>query len=107
VGGSGLQTERANDWQFPILLKYKLGVPSDKPFFEIGFALRCISGTITNTGVSVNVKAGHKTPFSTSMETNWSSSVGVVAGGGVQLGFGRLRVSPELRYTYCPTRPSM
>jgi hypothetical protein len=102
VGGSGLQTERANDWQFPIMLKYKLPVPSARPFFEIGFAPRTISGTITNTGVSVNDTTGQQTPFRNSMATSWSSSVGVVAGGGVQFGFGRLRVSPELRYTYWP-----
>jgi hypothetical protein len=102
VGNSGLQTERANDWQFPILLKYKLVVPIARPFFEIGFAPRTISGTITNTGVSVNDATGQQTPFSNSMGTNWSSSVGVVAGGGVQFGLGRLRVSPELRYTYWP-----
>jgi hypothetical protein len=102
VGNSGLQTERENDWQFPILLKYNLAVPMARPFFEIGFAPRTISGTITNTGVSVNGTTGQQTPFTNTMATNWTSSVGVVAGGGVQLGFGRLRVSPELRYTYWP-----
>lgn len=85
-----------------ILLKYKLAVPMAKLFFEIGFAPRTISGTITNTGVSINGTTGQQTPFSNSMGTNWTSSVGVVAGGGVQFGLGRLRVLPELRYTYWP-----
>jgi hypothetical protein len=102
VGNSGLQTERANDWQFPILLKYKVAVPTARPFFEVGFAPRTISGTITNAGVSVNATTGQQTPFSNSAPTSWSSSVGVVAGGGVQFGLGRLRVSTELRYTYWP-----
>jgi hypothetical protein len=37
--------------------------------------------------------------------TNWSSSVGVLVGGGVQLRFGALMLSPEVRYTYWTSTP--
>jgi hypothetical protein len=102
---SVVESERANSWEFPILLKYKLPIPKVKPFAEVGLAPRSISGTISESGVNVNVLTGQQTPFSGSSKTDWSNSVGVVAGGGVQFGVGRLRVSPELRYTHWTSTP--
>lgn len=100
-----VESERANSWEFPILLKYRLPVPLVKPFVEAGFAPRTISGTISESGVSIDLATGRQTPFNNSVKTNWSSSFGVVAGGGVQFGFGRLRLSPEVRYTHWTSTP--
>jgi len=87
------------------LLKYKLPVFKVKPFAEVGLAPRSISGTISESGFSVNIPTGQQTPFSGSSKTGWSSSVGVVAGGGVQFGVGRLRLSPEVRYMHWTSAP--
>src|ERR1035437_6018056 len=38
--------ERANSWEFPMLLKYHLPFPKIKPFLEAGIAPRTIRGTI-------------------------------------------------------------
>jgi len=103
--GSIVESERANSWEFPILLKYKLPVFKVKPFAEVGLAPRSISGTISESGFSVNIPTGQQTPFSGSSKTGWSSSVGVVAGGGVQFGVGRLRLSPEVRYMHWTSAP--
>jgi hypothetical protein len=103
--GSGTESERANDWEFPVLLKYRLGTPLIKPFFEAGVAPRRISGTVAESGNSVNIPTGQITPLSSRTNTNWSSSVGVVLGGGVRLGFGRLQLSPEIRYTHWTSTP--
>jgi hypothetical protein len=103
--GSVIESERANSWEFPIVLKYKLPVSKVKPFVEVGVAPRSISGTISESGVNVNLLTGQLTPFSGSSKTDWSNSLGVVAGGGVQFGVGRLRVSPELRYTHWTSAP--
>jgi len=48
---------------------------------------------------------GAATPFSSTVKTNWSPSLGIVAGGGVQFGIGRLRLAPEVRYTYWNSTP--
>jgi hypothetical protein len=103
--GYVIESERANSWEFPILLKYKLPVSKVKPFVELGLAPRSISGTISQSGVNVNVLTGQQTPFSGSFKTDWSNSVGVVTGVGVQFGVGRLRVSPEARYTHWTSTP--
>jgi hypothetical protein len=103
--GSVIESERANSWEFPILLKYKLPLPGVKPFVEVGLAPRSISGTISESGVNVNLLTGQQTPFSGSSKTAWSNSVAVVTGVGVQFGMGRLRLSPEARYTHWTSTP--
>jgi hypothetical protein len=103
--GSIIESERANSWEFPMLLKYKLPVPGIKPFFDVGLAPRTISGTISQSGFSVDIQTGQRTPFNNKVGTNWSSSYGIVTGGGVQFGVGRLRLSPEVRYTHWTSTP--
>jgi hypothetical protein len=103
--GTIIESERANSWEFPMLLKYKLPVPRVRPFFEVGLAPRTISGTISESGVNIDIFTGQQTPFSGKVKTNWSASYGIVAGGGVQFGWGRLRLSPEIRYTHWTSAP--
>jgi hypothetical protein len=96
---SGSFEERANSWEFPMLLKYRLPVPLVKPFAEVGYAPRVIDGTITNY-----FYASTSTSTSTSSE-HWPDSQGLVIGGGVQFGIGRLRLSPAVRYTHWNNTP--
>jgi len=88
--------ERANSWEFPILVKYKTAFPVVKPFVEAGYAPRVIKGTI-NSSCSPASLCGGSTQ--SQLGTNWQTSHGLVLGGGVQVGIGRLRLSPEVRYT--------
>jgi hypothetical protein len=101
----GPQSGRANSWEFPVLLKYKLGTPLIKPFVEAGVAPRTISGTVNDTDTSILAGAGVATTSSFSSNTNWKASLGVVLGGGVQFGLGPLRISPEVRYTHWTSTP--
>lgn len=100
IGLSGVahENERANSWEFPILLKYKLAVPLVKPFVEAGLAPRRITGTSNDEFVVFNCCGPDAVSFG-STKTD-SSSLGVVAGGGVRFSIGRLSISPEARYTY-------
>jgi hypothetical protein len=67
---------------------------------EAGYAPRVINGTVNNVGISINLQTGQQT-FGRSHEgTDWNTSHGLVAGGGVQFSLGRLQVSPEVRYTH-------
>jgi outer membrane receptor protein involved in Fe transport len=87
--------ERANSWEFPLLLKYRLPVPLVKPFAEVGYAPRVIDGSITNNSGSAPSTTGE----------HWPDSQGLVVGGGVQLAIGRLRLSPGVRYTHWNNTP--
>jgi len=90
------ENDRANSWEFPILLKYKTSFPLVKPFVEAGYAPRFLSGTLETVHCG-NIAPGCEPPVQTG--TNWKTSHGLVVGGGVQVGLGRLRLSPEVRYT--------
>jgi len=98
AGGSDSR-ERANSWQFPILLKYRLPFPVVKPYVAVGYAWRVIRGTEDTNGYSIDLETGQITSGRTHLNTNWNTGGGVVVGGGVQFGVGSLRLSPELRYT--------
>lgn len=92
---SGQFDSHANSWEFPLLLKYRLPFPLVKPFLEAGYAPRVISGTV------------HYSLNNTTMDTNYPTSQGIVVGGGVQIAIGRLRLSPELRYTRWNNAPML
>jgi hypothetical protein len=98
--GSSFSRETANSWEFPLLLKYKLPLPVAKPYVVAGYAPQVINGQMDSNGYSIDVGTGQQTFFSSRMSTNWDVSHGLVVGGGIQLGIGALRLSPEVRYTY-------
>jgi hypothetical protein len=92
---SASSEERANSWEFPLLLKYRLPVPLVKPFAEVGYAPRVIDGSITS----------QNSLFGSTSSEHFPVSQGLVIGGGVQVGIGRLRLSPGVRYTHWNNTP--
>ena len=99
LGGTTTSRVRANSWEFPLLAKYRLGLPLLKPYIAGGIAARVTNGSGVTTGVQVDA-LGRRSVFSPlSYAPNFDSARGVVAGVGVEFGAGRIRVSPELRYT--------
>jgi hypothetical protein len=99
-GGIRFDRERANSWEFPLLLKYKMRLPVIKPYVEAGYAHRIINGSIDDfLLIAPPPGFGPGRSFSGSSNTNWRGSHGAIVGLGVQLAFGRLIVSPEARYT--------
>jgi hypothetical protein len=98
-GGSSLERERGNAWQFPLLLKYRLPFPAVQPYAEAGYAFGILHGTVDGYNALINLSNGQQTLTPFHLSTNWQTTRGFVVGLGAQLGFGRLRVSPEIRYT--------
>jgi hypothetical protein len=90
---NGTADEHANSWEFPLLLKYRLPAPLVKPFLEGGYAPRVINGSI------------HSYANGLTVGTDYPVSHGVVIGAGAQFGIGRLRLSPEVRYTLWNNSP--
>ena len=90
--------ERANSWEFPILLKYRFPSPVARPFLEAGYAPRVIHGSISSNGTD-DFPFSAPQYYASRASTNWPMSHGIVVGGGVRFAIGRLHLSPELRYT--------
>ena len=98
--------ERANVWQFPVLLQYKLPLRALKPFIEAGYAARVIHGFDDYYAASYLGGGQFSTYYTHSHEsTNYGTSQGFVAGAGVGFAVGHLRLSPEFRYTHWNNRP--
>jgi hypothetical protein len=89
--------ERANLWEVPILLKYRIPLTAARPFLEAGYVSRVIGGSVSRN-TAQNLPEGVVTY--SSYDSTWSNSNGLVVGGGVQFALGRLHLSPVVRYTY-------
>jgi hypothetical protein len=89
--------ERANSWEFPMILKYRIPVVPGNPFVGVGYAPRTVHGTDVTNGY---VNEGEQRDVFTNVrsETNYSVTQGLVISAGLNLGFGHVRFSPELRY---------
>ena len=106
VFGNSVTRERANSWEFPMVLKYSLPVALAHPFVGAGYAPRAIHGTDVSSGsflsgVSQDPPTSIFTHFfNQRSDTSYSLTHGLVVSGGVNLSAGHLRFSPELRYVH-------
>jgi len=85
----------ANSWEFPLLVKWAILPGPVRPFVDAGASVRHISGV--NQFRSVANAAG--ITINNATEFNKRNDIGFVFGGGVEFKLGRVRISPELRYT--------
>ena len=92
----GTVRERTNSWEFPVILKYRLPIRLMHPFVGIGYAPRIVNGSGISSGTTSIVFYY----FNQRGTTNYPVTQGVVVSGGVSLGAGHFRFTPEVRYTY-------
>jgi len=86
---------RANSWEFPLVLKYRLAAP----FYVLaGYAPRHIGGTYEVSGYAETSSAGQAVPISGSGTASYSTNHAFVLGAGVAWRAGPVRVEPEVRY---------
>jgi opacity protein-like surface antigen len=93
-----ISSTSADDWEFPLLLKYKFKIPLVKPYVDAGFAWDTLAGlkqsirqtvaTITNTSTT-----------STPADLSKKGASGFVIGAGVDIHAVVIHLSPEVRYT--------
>jgi hypothetical protein len=102
--GGSIERGRQNDWEFPILLKYKLTRFAARPFVSAGYAPRKFNISTNSSGYTVNVPTGGINPFTGSTHLSAVSN-GFVAGAGIEFRVGHLRLTPEFRYTRWLDRP--
>jgi len=94
------ERERANSWEVPILLKYRLASAGVKPFVEAGYAPRVLNGAIDYSSPCLAGSVPCDVPYHLHTGIAGNTSQGLVVGGGVQFAAGPLRFSPQLRYTH-------
>ena len=103
--------QNTKEWDFPMLLKYRFQAGKMHPFVDAGFEFAHASSDFTNSfsciGSADTCSAAGIGSFITSLN-KYSSSVnrkGPAAGVGIEFKFGKVRISPEVRYTKL-TRPN-
>jgi hypothetical protein len=94
---------KGNSWDFPLLVKYRFGRAA-KPFLAGGGVLRH-AGPVRGRGQQTTGSLVSETRSTIALDTAEPSELrkrnylGVTAVGGFELGGGRVRILPELRYT--------
>jgi len=90
-GSISLNTVSASgsNWEFPLLLKYRFHFPVARPYMDAGVAW----DTITGLKETVNQVASNPS------ELQKNTTMGYVAGVGVDIHAIFLHISPEIRYT--------
>ncbi len=79
----------SSQWQFPVLLQYRIGSHAVKPFVEAGLSFDHLSG----------ISAAAKAITSGPGQVLHTSNASIVLGGGVDVRVPFVRLSGELRFT--------
>jgi hypothetical protein len=93
----------ANSWEFPLLAKYRLPVPRVHPYLSVGVAPRHAGGRI-NT-----IQYGYYPSDVSFSSVGWHAhDHAFVLGGGIDVKFWHIRISPQIRYVRwgIPSMPS-
>jgi hypothetical protein len=88
-------------WDFPVLLKYRIGSRRFRPFVNGGYTFSHRTSDVTNI-TSCLSSAPVCTPFIYTLGPHSFSenSGGPTGGGGVEYRYGRVKFAPEVRYTH-------
>lgn len=88
----------ANSWDFPLLVKKRFGEGAIKPYVSAGATFRNLTNVErVETFFSGSNLQNQTTGNPSSLRDNFTT--GFTAAGGLQLGVGIVRISPEIRYT--------
>jgi hypothetical protein len=83
-----------------MILKYRLPAVPVHPSVGAGYAPRSVHGTDVSSGSYLSGPSSYTYYVDQRSQTNYSVTHGAVISGGVDLGVGHVRVSPELRYVH-------
>jgi hypothetical protein len=105
--GDAYVRARSDWWEIPILAKYylPLSIAPVQPFVSGGYALRRLSNTVRDSVFmnALRIENGQWIRETLRFHENWNlqnnPSHGIAFGGGLLFRSGRVRISPEIRYT--------
>jgi hypothetical protein len=105
---SGFFRQDTKEWDFPLLLKYRFQAGTMHPFVDAGLQYAHKSSDLTTSfsclaGPDICAAAG--VAYSQHSSSSSVSSLGPAAGVGMEFKFGKVKISPEVRYTKL-TRPN-
>ena len=99
---NSISRTRANSWEFPMILKYR--IPTHRPvhpFVGVGYAPRTVRGGSDGSAYLGTTLAGPPYKYSSGkFQNSYPVTHGVVGSAGVDFGVGHIRISPELRYVH-------
>jgi hypothetical protein len=98
LGGFYSERQTANSWEFPILLRKNI---AHGLYAAAGYAPRVIDGSgHANIIAVVDLLTGAATFRQSDVPGSWRTTHGIVAAGGIERRFGKIRIAPEVRYTF-------
>jgi hypothetical protein len=89
----------SNDWEFPLVAKYKFKAPIVRPYVEAGVAWDTLQGLTQTVKSTVAGIAGSSSSTSNPAELANSTTRGFVLGAGVDIHALLIHITPEIRYT--------
>ena len=89
----------SNDWEFPLVAKYKFKAPVVRPYAEAGVAWDTLQGLSQTVKSTVAGVVGSSSSTSNPPELANSSTRGLVLGAGVDIHVLLIHITPEIRYT--------
>jgi hypothetical protein len=99
IFGTFTERDRGNSWEFPIILRHGL---THGLYAGVGYAPRMINGS-GHQNLVLTLPSGFE---SVNIPGAWDVTNGVIGAAGIEKRVGRLRIGPEVRYTFW-TRPSI
>ena len=96
---------KAGVWDFPVLLKYRVGLRRFHPFVDAGYTFSHRTTDVTNFQSCVSSLAVCQTSSfpvfqGTTRRSFSTSSGGPTAGVGIEYRYHKLKIGPEVRYTH-------
>jgi opacity protein-like surface antigen len=88
----------ANSWEFPLLGKFEILPGPIRPFVDLGVNIRHLGG-IKQIRQTISGATFNRVELNNAVEFNKRNDVGLTGGFGVAFKIGRVRISPEFRYT--------
>lgn len=98
TGSTTLTGTRGNSWEFPLLVKFEMVPGPVRPFVDAGASIRHLTG-IRQVRQVISAGTFSSVEVSDPPEFNKATDLGLTFGAGIALKLGRVRFSPELRYT--------
>jgi hypothetical protein len=83
-----------NNWEFPLLLKYRFHFPVVRPYVDAGVAWDTLPGLKQAISEASSAVLGSSAP-----EVKQNTTMGFVVGGGVVIHDLIIHISPEIRFT--------
>lgn len=99
TNSSRITDVKANAWEFPLLLKYRMRKGIVRPYVDAGVAWDTLTGMKESVQTTTNGILG-RSSSSTPAELNKKSTSGFVMGAGLDIKALVIHISPEVRYTH-------